>query len=178
MNGSSVPRFCAVLEAGSPSNECPSSEWDFMQTWMSLGENSIPDDIRKESIIFGRRAVDSSAIQLTGKTSTRQYTSTLVEFLSEKISPKIPQSSYNATSRISTTQQAGIADALTIISTIWQEVMIHDPIRHGASFHDNQKTVHTIANDYYQPYSSLVCVRDAIQGPNDERIIHAISNCA
>lgn len=74
---------------------------------------------------------------------------------------------------MSTTQQAGIADALTSLSTLWSEVISYTQagVRHGASFLDEQKTVHSIANSYYQPYSSVFCVRDVIQGPNDERIM-------
>lgn len=167
MNGSSVPRHCGVLEAGSPSNECPSSEWNFMQTWISLTRYAIPSGMRNESTLLETRTVPPSAIQLTGKSSTRQYLS-VDQFLANAEHPEL----FDATT-ISTTQQAVIADALTSLSALWSTVMSSAQIgsRHGASFLDEQKTVHTISNDYYQPYSSAFCMRDSIQGPNDESIM-------
>lgn len=84
--------------------------------------------------------------------------------------PKLP---YGTRSTASTTQQAVISDALASISAIWTAVMSYAQVgvHHGASFGDEQQTVHNIANDYYQPYSSAFCVRDAIQGPNDGRVM-------
>lgn len=168
MNGSSVPRHCGVLEAGSPSNECPSSEWNFIQTMMSLIHNAIPNGMRKESMILGVGSTCPSAIQLTGKSSIRQYL-TISGVLADKQDPEF----FDATITMSTTQQAVIADALTSVSALWNIIMTSAQIgkRHGASILDEQKTVHTISNDYYQPYSSAFCVRDAIQGPNDDRIM-------
>lgn len=163
MNGSSVPRHCAVMEAGLPSNECPSSEWNFIQTWALL-RHSLPNHIRNESLIFDLVATNPSAIYLTGKTSTRQY-------ISEGI---VTQTNYEpGTSQVSTTQQVVIADALSAVSSIWNIITSYGKteVYHGASFNDYQKTVHAIANDYYQPYSSVFCQRDTIQGPNDERVV-------
>ncbi|MCJ1265036.1 hypothetical protein MMC22_004911 [Lobaria immixta] len=170
LNGSSVPRHCAIVEAGSPSNECPSSEWDFMQTWMSLTQNSIPWEFQNQNILLGSGESAPTATELTGKASTRQYKSIQdnpVIILDDGNNG----SSFPIDAAISTTQQAVIADALTSISSIWFEAVGNTEIasHHGASFHDDQKVVHTIASNYYQPYSSTVCVRDTIQGSNDER---------
>lgn len=167
MNGSSVPRHCAVLEAGWLSNECPSSEWDFIQTWWSLIDHAIPSNIQEQSVLFDGSITPSTAIQLTGKTSTRQYETIDMAFLGNSDLP------YGTRSTASTTQQAVISDALATISAIWTAVMSYGQVgvHHGASFSDEQETVHAIANDYYQPYSSAFCVRDAIRGPNDKRIM-------
>ncbi|MCJ1264424.1 hypothetical protein MMC22_004295 [Lobaria immixta] len=172
MNGSSVPRHCAVVEAGMPSNDCPSSEWDFMQTWISLTDQSVPIGLKNQSGLLKGTIIPPSAIQLTGKTSIRQY--------KQVWSPVyVTLGTRNSSSNVlfesadSSTQQAVIADALTSISTIWDLAIGGAGIgsHHGASFHEDQKVVHTIANNYYQPYSSAFCVRDAIQGPNDQRIM-------
>ncbi|MCJ1267491.1 hypothetical protein MMC22_007376 [Lobaria immixta] len=171
LNGSSVPRHCAVVEAGSPSNQCPSSEWDFMQKWLSSGRNSIPIGFQKQSAILS--AVDTiiDAIQLTGKTAARQYKS--IQFGYGNPLPGKVESIFEAVAVVSTTQQAVIADALTSTSTIWNVASDFGQIgsHHGASLFDRQKAIHAIDNNYYQPYSSAFCVRDSIQGPNDQRIL-------
>ena len=170
MKGSSVPRHCAVMEAGMPSNECPSSEWNFVQTWLSLTQNSVPMAFRNQSGILKGASIAPSAIQLTGKTSNRQY---------RQVQSPVYLTTGNSSSIVrfdsadSSTQQAVIADALTSISSIWDMTIGYAEIgsHHGASFHDDQKVVHTIAENYYQPYSSVSCVRDAIRGPNDQRVM-------
>lgn len=167
MNGSLLPRHCLVMEAGSPSDECPSSEWEFMRIWMSLFKNNIPVDIKKQSSILRRQAIGPEGVRLTGKSSTRQYKVSPVDvrgILSDN-------SSFDFLYIASTTQQVVVADALTSLSSIWTITTSNDQIRphHGASIQDQQKAVHTIAQGYYQPYSYAVCIRDTILGPNDQR---------
>ena len=169
LNGSSVPRHCAVVEAGSPSNQCPSSEWEFMQNWLSLGIHSMPRDFKSQSPVLNAVSLPPDIIQLTGKTSVRQYKSGSLDYRHSLPGKPI----FEAEATMSTTQQAVIADALTSTSTIWRVALAFGQIRghHGDSLRDAQKAVHIIANDYYQPYSSVFCVRDTIQGPNDQRIL-------
>ena len=172
MKGSSVPHHCAIVEAGSPSNECPSSEWDFLQTWLSLTTNSVPIGFRNKSRVLARNEIAPDATQLTGKNSARRYRMEQTDY---SIPPagnlENLSSPLEAGTAGSTTQQAVIADALTSISSLWTLAVADAEIgsHHGASFQENQKVVHTIANNYYQPYSSVFCVNDTIQGSNDER---------
>ena len=170
MNGSSVPRHCAVVEAGSRSNDCPSSEWDFMQTWQSLKKNSIPSELRNKSSLLNTTSLPPAETQLTGRNSNRQYHKAAGVSYVAQSGNNLPLR-YNTAD--STTQQTVIADALTSVSSIWSLAVATAEIgsHHGASFHDDQKVVHTIASNYYQPYSSTFCVRDTIQGSNDERIM-------
>ena len=167
MNGSLVPRHCLVMEAGSPSGECPSSEWEFMRTWISLFKNNIPMDIQTQSMILSSQAIAPEGVQLKGKSSTRQYKVSQTDargILSDN-------SSFDVIYTECTTQQVVIADALTSLSSIWSLTTSNDQIRphHGASVQDQQKAIHTITQGYYQPYSYAVCIRDTILGPNDQR---------
>ena len=64
-----------------------------------------------------------------------------------------------------------IADVLTSVSVIWISAMHYSRTgaHHGALLSDEQKAAHTVAKDYYQPYSVAWGVRDAIQGPDDQK---------
>lgn len=158
------------MEAGSPSNECPASEWDFIQAWNLLAKNSIPIRFRSQSEILGGIEGPPITVQLTGKASARQYTSQDVFKRLQLPNPFENRSDLEAVVPMSTTQQAVIADALTSVGTIWNVVSSYSQTKshHGVSLYDEQKAIHTIANNYYQPYSSAFCVRDVIQGPNDQ----------
>ncbi|MCJ1265695.1 hypothetical protein MMC22_005575 [Lobaria immixta] len=164
MNGSSVPQHCAVVEAGSLSSECPSSEWEFMQTWMSLSQHPVPRSFTHKSSMLAELTGLPGSVQLTGRFSTRQFLFTPYDFDTKFFSVE---------SSISSTQQSVIADALTSTGSIWWAAVIESgqKSRHGATLKDQQKAVHTIANDYYQPYSSVFCLHDVIEGPNDQRNI-------
>lgn len=166
MNGSSVPRHCAVVEPGSLSSECPASEWDFFQTWMSIIGHPLPNSFKKRYDILSNIGSVPGSIQLTGRSSTRQYLFLTFRFQTTKF--------YSANASISSTQQSIIADALSSTATSWIAAVILDSTQkshHGATFNDQQKIVHSITNDYYQPYTSTLCLLDVIEGPNDQRNI-------
>ena len=156
------------MEASLPSNECPSSEWDFLQTWYSLWQNSIPNGIRNGSAKFSGWGLPPDAVQMTGKSSSRQYKTGQFTFGFANGS-----SSFETTAQVSTTQQAVVADALTNVGTIWTSAIDSGSTRthHGASFHDQQKVTHAIGDGYYQPYGLVSCVRDTIQEPDDQRVV-------
>ncbi|MCJ1269237.1 hypothetical protein MMC22_009127 [Lobaria immixta] len=79
-----------------------------------------------------------------------------LDVINEKLHPP---SSFEAIASETTTQHAAIADALASISSLWDLTVVDGGIgtQHGASYHDNQIVVHSIATDYYQPYSSVFC---------------------
>lgn len=156
------------MEAGSLSNECPSSEWDFMRTWLSMMDNSITDGFRNESEILYSNPIRPSTTQLTGKTSGRGF---MLDEVSSDISSFENTTHFiNTPSCLSTTQQAVIADALTTTGALWTLAiqLAEKKGSHGTSPRDEQSAIHTIAKDYYQPYSLVHCVPDVINGPNDQ----------
>ena len=165
MNGSLVPPHCAVVEVGSLSSECPSSEWDFLRTWLSLTQHPLPQSFGNKSSILSEpnlSGIQYSPLQLLGRFSSRQYL-----FASYYFQTKF----YTAEASISSTQQSVIADALLNTASIWSEAIPFSTqtSHHGASLNDQQNIVHSIANDYFQPYTSTLCLPDVIEGPNDRR---------
>lgn len=169
IKGSSVPRHCAVSQDHSLSNECPSSEWQFLQTWMSLTAESLPTTVLNQSLLMDFFSTGFAGIQLTGKSSIRQYMESDISsdvFRDGKIisGTKFP-------STTASTQHAAIADALNNAGALWQTTInyAHTSGHHGKRPSDERNAVHTIKNYYYQPYISISCLRDAIQGPDDQR---------
>ncbi|MCJ1466014.1 hypothetical protein MMC07_004633 [Pseudocyphellaria aurata] len=164
MNGSSVPPHCAVVEAGQLSSECPSSEWNFLHNWMSLLQQPLPESFQKKYNIFSNFAVAPNPVQLTGRFSSRQYLFGTYYFNT---------TFYEAYASISSTQQSVVTDALSSTASIWGEAVRASSRsgNHGATLNDQQKVVHSIANDYSQPYTSTLCLLDVIEGPNDRKNI-------
>lgn len=165
INGSLVPPHCAVVEVGSLSSECPSSEWDFLRTWISLTGHPLPKSFGNKSSILSESnlsGVQYSPMQLLGRFSSRQYLYAPYYFQTKF---------YTVVASISSTQQSVIADALHNTASIWSEAIPFSTqtSHHGASLNDQQNTVHSIANDYFQPYTSTLCLLDVIEGLNDRR---------
>lgn len=169
INGSSVPRHCAVSQDHVLPNECPSSEWQFLQTWMSLTEKSLPMNVLNQSSLLDFYSPGFSGIPLTGKSSVRQYLEldTSLDVLKDgKIisGTKFPRTT-------TSTQQAAIADALNNAGALWKTTInyANPSAHHGKPFSDERNAAHAIKNDYYQPYVSISCLRDEIQGVDDQR---------
>ena len=54
---------------------------------------------------------------------------------------------------------------------LWEVAVqdVHPQHGHGAAPGDEQSAVHTISHGYYQPYTDVVCIKDMIEGNNDQR---------
>lgn len=138
---------------------------------MSLTEKALPMNVLNQSMLMDFFSTGFSGIQLTGKSSVRQYlesdTTQPVLKDGKLISGiKFPRSS-------ASTQHAAIADVLNNAGALWQSTINYaDPgAHHGKPFSDERNAAHTITNDYYQPYISISCLRDIIQGSNDQRSV-------
>ena len=115
-----------------------------------------------QSSFLKSTAYQSSPVQLLGKSSPRQYLHINYTFRTKF---------YTALASISSTQQSVIADALRSTATMWQWAISSSTqtTHHGATLNDQQDTVHSIVNDYFQPYTSTLCLPDVIEGPNDRK---------
>lgn len=177
IDGSSVPPHCAVSQDHMLSNECPSSEWQFMQTWMSLTERSLPTTVLNQSLLMNFFSIGVSEIQLTGKSSVRQY-------MEENMTPSFSEverfvSGTKFPRTTATTQHAAIADALNNAGALWQSTINYAVTsgHHGKRPSDERNAIHSITKDYYQPYTSTSCLRDLIQGSDDQRpVVFPISD--
>lgn len=167
LDGTSVPPHCRISEARSISNECPSSEWRFMQTWMSLTDDSLPKTVVDQAPLLGFYSIGPLATQLTGKKSIRRYLETDAE--NSLVAQGDETCTFNSIT--GSTQQAVIADALSNTGALWQSTIKFAQPRghHGSLLRDERSAIHSITKDYYQPYSSVYCVRDMIQDQNDQR---------
>lgn len=123
----------------------------------------------------------AAGVQLTGKSALRQYMEDETldtvfkdrKFVSgtNKVKDGEIISGVKFPRSTASTQHAAIADALTNIGALWQSTINYADTdgHHGKRPSDERNAVHTIRNDYYQPYASISCLRDVIQGPDDQR---------
>ena len=67
------------------------------------------------------------------------------------------------------TQHAVIADALTSTGALWFLSLTNVTARkgHGHPLSDQSDALHTIADNYRQPYSTVVCIPDSISSDSD-----------
>ena len=140
-----------------------------MQTWLSLVDHSLPKSITNESIVLNFYDSGPNTIQLSGKSSLRQFTQ---EDSSSSNAREENTSSYTSfTTTSATTQQAAIADVLNEAGALWKLTInyANPNNRHGALPNDHRVAIHSIAKDSYQPYVEAYCLRDKVYGSNDQR---------
>ena len=81
---------------------------------------------------------------------------------------QIPVPGYDPETTLATTQQATVADALTATGVMWT-LGISDVADKGHGHPQDQlDAVHSITQDYYQPYTLVSCQPDVINGPDDQ----------
>ena len=66
-------------------------------------------------------------------------------------------------------QQAAVADALTATGTLWNIALSNVTTKGHGHPEDQLDAVHSITQDYYQPYTLASCLPDEINGRNDQR---------
>ena len=69
------------------------------------------------------------------------------------------------------TQQAVVADALTNTGALWSLSLTNVTAKkgHGHPLSDQADALHTISNQYMQPYSTVVCIPDSISSINGSK---------
>ena len=66
-----------------------------------------------------------------------------------------------------TSQQVAVADALTTTGLLWGLSMPDVVTKGHGSVLNQLDAVHSIAGEFYQPYTSVFCASDTIRGPDD-----------
>lgn len=132
--------------------DCPSSGWQAIQETIDLSARSIP---MNDTVYHG--AATPAAVEITGRSSLRQLTSSLNRVEDGPI----------FTSCVATSQQVAVADALTTTGILWSIAMSNTSTKGHGSVLNQLDVVHSITTDYYQPYTSVVCYYDTIRGPSD-----------
>lgn len=102
------------------------------------------------------------SIEVTGQNSLRR----LLLYTQMK-EPAIP--GYDPVTSIATTQQAAVADALTATGVMWSWALSNVTNKRHGHPEDQLDAIHSITQDYYQPYALVSCQPDVIDGLDDQR---------
>lgn len=154
-----VPEMChgALRSSSSSGNECPWSEWTSIREVLAIVRDGIPEPYRSTwRVVYLPGYVDVS-----GKSAIR-------EFYSGQSSTWMAE---NEIISFTSTQQAAVADALVSASSLWFLGLTNVTAQsgHGNPLSDQSDSVHTIENDYMQPYVDSLCKPDVIDGMDDDR---------
>ena len=106
-------------------------------------------------------ATPPESIETPGKTSLRR--------LRLAVQDNVFGPGYDPEAIIATIQQAAIADALTATGTLWNLALSNVTTKGHGHPEDQLDAVHSITQDYYQPYTLASCLPDVINGSNDQR---------
>ena len=152
VGGSLVPESCS--QAPNVSNICPSSEWQSIYEFLSIGNQMIP------SPYTNGISVTPYSVQVSGRTALRQLIIGHHRYrnVTAPYNPQVAQA---------TTQQAAVADALSTVASLWSMALQY----HNSPFSNLRDVVQTILNSYNQPYTLASCGADVIEGEADKRPI-------
>ena len=106
-------------------------------------------------------AVPPGSVETNGKNSLRR-----LHLLSQNI---LFLPGYDPDALLATIQQAAVADALTATGVLWSIALSYVTTKRHGHPEDQLDAVHSITQDYYQPYSLASCLPDVIDGLNDQR---------
>lgn len=149
---------CLVSDALNVNDDCPSSQWQVIQDYLSLTNNNIP--LRYQEYLG---AIAPGGLQVKGRQSLRQLV----------IGDDIFASSCGArnVTRLATgaSQHAAVADALSSTANLWNQALANVTTSGHGFVLGQLNAIHSITTDYYQPYTLVFCGYDTIQGLGDER---------
>lgn len=153
-----VAPTCLVPNALSTNDDCPSNEWQAIQTFLDHTNSWVPNEYQIYSV-----PESPSGVQVTGRQSIRQLA--IRDF---HYAPGYA-ASYEQRVAFGSSQHAAVADALSSTSTLWSTALNNVTTSGHGSVLDQFDAIHSITTDYYQPYTLVFCGHDTIQGQRDER---------
>ena len=137
-------------------NNCPSSGWQAIETYLSLSNQLLPLELQSE---FGRTP-SPAFVATTGASSLRQ-----LRILNQ--APINNGTGSGAVTAVATTQQVAVADALSTTGAIWQIALQNITSQGHGTVLDQLDAVHSIGTGYYQPYTIATCQPDTFNGHED-----------
>ena len=144
--------------------DCPSSDWQAVQKVLDLTARSRSQLLQSH---FGQSTpID---IEVAGRSSLRY----LIETLGTVTGTVTGNAAGNTSvfdhfqTIFATTQHVAVADALSNTGELWNIAMSNTSTDGHGSVLSQLDAVHSISKEYYQPYTSVVCEYDVINGPND-----------
>lgn len=138
-------------------SECPSNGWQAIKTLLDF-TNSLTGSYKPLDIPL---ATMPGSVEVTGENSFRR--------LHVFASYDTPSSGRDPETILGTTQQAAVADALSATGTIWSWALTNVTTQGHGHPEDQLDAVHSIKQDYYQPYTVVSCLPDVINGLDDQR---------
>ena len=158
-DGSLVSTSCLTWNPVAYDSACPSSDWQILQKTLELTASAIPPGDRSYSVI----SASPNSVEIAGRSSLRQLSMRITRVF-EVVDG---HTSLLWSSEIASSQQAAVADALTTTGFLWDVAMVNTSSKGHGSILSQLDATHTIAAGYYQPYTSVVCRYDVIDGPSD-----------
>lgn len=155
-NATLVPADCAVSNTLIIENNCPSSGWQAIQSYLSITNGLLPLNYQAK---YGG-APSPAYIQVLGTTSLRQLL-----ILDQKMVPSVP--GYDVEVAVATIQQAAVADALSTTGALWNEALHNMSTKGHGSVLEQLNAGHSISTGYYQPYTAASCEPDIFYGHED-----------
>lgn len=159
-DGSLVASDCIISDALSVNDNCPSSEWQAIQTFMRETNSLVP-------LLYQNYEgpVGPNDVQVTSRQSFRRLAIEAFIYPPDFVASNPQHAGFGST------QQAAVADALSSTATLWSIALSNVTTSGHGSVLDQLDAIHSITTDYYQPYSLVFCGYDTIQGQRDERPI-------
>ena len=137
-------------------DDCPSSGWQAVETYMSFTNNLLPSQYVYEYGVLSSPAY----VELTSANSLRQLRINDQNAL-------ILNPYYDTVLAVATTPQAAVADALTATGALWNLALSNVTTKGHGTILNQLDAVHSIEAEYYQPYTIASCEYDIIHGPED-----------
>lgn len=158
-NGTLVSRDCLVSNSMIIENNCPSSGWQAIETYISITNDLIPLNYQE---LYGFIPAPAF-VQVIGANSLRQ--------LRISYQPSVnsgPGLGYDNITVIATTPHVAIADALSTTGALWNVALGNVTTKGHGSVLDQLDAVHSITTGYYQPYTVASCEYDTFYGHGDQ----------
>ena len=152
-----MPLGCNISDLYVVNSECPSNGWQAIKIYLDF-VNSLTMPYSQLDLPI---ASLPDSIETPGKSSLRRLH---VNFVNCGFGL-----GYDPETVLANIPQAIIADALTATGTMWNIALSNVTTKGHGHPEDQLDAVHSITQDYYQPYSMASCLPDVIDGLNDER---------
>ena len=154
-NATAVSRSCLVSDPLLIENDCPSSSWQAIESYLSLTNGLLPLNFQLEYEITPAPAY----IPIAGAHSLRQ-----LGIVHEG-------SGYDLWTVAATIPQVAVADALSSTGLLWNLARSNVRTKGHGSVLEELDAVHSITTGYLQPYTIASCENDTIFGEEDQNAL-------
>ena len=159
-NATTVPRNCQASDPLLIENDCPSSSWQAIESYLQLTNSLLPLSFQLEYSFTPA----PTFIPVAGAHSLRHL------YIAHEV-PFISESGYDSDTSVATTPQVAVADALVSTGLLWN--LARSDVRtkgHGSTL-EELDAVHSITTGYLQPYTIASCEHDTIFGEEDQNAL-------